>query len=248
MTTLGIIGGTGLGRMQGLEITRREMVKTPFGAPSCPLVFGRLGEREVAFLARHGHAHAIPPHRINYRANVWALHSVGIRRILAIGAVGGIAPECTTGRLVVPDQIIDYTEGRIGSFHDGPPDVVRHVDFSYPYDAELREAILDGAREASIDAIDGGVYGATQGPRLETVAEIKRLERDGCTLVGMTGMPEAALAREVGIAYATCAVVVNPAAGKGDGAIDLDDLANAVSSGMQTARDMLTMTVVRIED
>ena len=138
MATVAIIGGTGLTRMDGLTITRREMVKTPYGAPSCPILFGQLDDVPVAFLARHGNTHRIPPHRINYCANIWALNSVGIRQILAVAAVGGISADCTSGTLVIPDQIIDYTYDRTHTFFDGAPERIKHIDFSYPYDEALR--------------------------------------------------------------------------------------------------------------
>jgi len=246
MATLAIIGGTGLTQMDGLVITRREMVKTPFGAPSCPLIIGELDGQPVAFLARHGNTHNLPPHRINYCANIWALQSVGIERIMAVGAVGGIAANCTTGAIVIPDQIIDYTYDRTNTFFDGPPDEVKHIDFSYPYDDVLRQALIKGAEHAKVSAIDHGTYGVTQGPRLETVAEVNRLERDGCTIVGMTGMPEASLARELGMDYACCAAVVNPAAGKAQGPIDIDALTSAIESSMVSARAVIMSALTQL--
>ena len=249
MTTLAIIGGTGLARVQGLTITRREMVKTPFGAPSSPLVFGEFGGAPVAFLARHGSDQRIPPHRINYRANLWALKSVGIERVIAVGAVGGIASECLTGAIVVPDQIIDYTHGRERTFFDGGDAPVRHVDFTSPYDEGLRRVLIDGARDVEgLALVERGTYAAMEGPRLETAAEIRRLERDGCTVVGMTGMPEAGLARELDLAYASLAVVVNPAAGKRDGrdSIDVEAIGGAIEKGMRRAREVIAGTLRRL--
>lgn len=244
MTTLAIIGGTGLTRMEGLTVTRREMVKTPYGAPSCPIVFGELGGRQVAFLARHGSTHRIPPHRINYCANIWALKSVGIKRIIAVGAVGGICDSCSVGTAVIPDQIIDYTYARENTFFDGGNDPVEHIDFSYPYDSNLRSALIDGALATDgLNVVEQGVYGVTQGPRLETAAEIRRMAADGCTIVGMTGMPEAALAAELGLAYACCAVVVNPAAGSSGQKIDIAALTAAISSGMKSAVKVLDRTL-----
>ncbi len=236
---LAIIGGTGLTSMEGLAIVRREMIKTPYGSPSGPMIFGELDGHAVTFLARHGHKHSIPPHRINYRANIWALHSVGIRRVVAVGAVGGIAPECTTGAIVVPNQIIDYSHSREGTFFDGKPHDVHHIDFSFPYDEQLRAALLAAGKVANIDTLDGGVYGVTQGPRLETAAEIRRMSADGCTIVGMTAMPEASLARELDISYASCAVVVNPAAGVGNKSIDPAQLQAAIPTGMEKARTLI---------
>jgi len=239
MATIAIIGGTGLARMEGLEITRREMVKTPYGAPSCPILYGELNGQPVAFLARHGHTHKIPPHRVNYCANIWALESIGIKQVIAVGAVGGIAADCKTGSIVVPDQIIDYTMGRVNTFYDGPPNEVRHIDFSYPYDQQVREALISAAGKADANLVKEGTYGVTQGPHLETIAEINRMERDGCTIVGMTGMPEAVLAREVGMAYACCGVVVNAAAGKGNGVISMEEITQGIETGMKTARSVI---------
>ncbi|MGQ7844810.1 S-methyl-5'-thioinosine phosphorylase [Granulosicoccus sp. 3-233] len=244
MTTLAIIGGTGLTRMEGLTVTRREMVKTPYGAPSCPIVFGELGGRQVAFLARHGSTHRIPPHRINYCANIWALHSVGIKRIIAVGAVGGICESCSVGTIVIPDQIIDYTYARENTFFDGGADPVEHIDFSYPYNENLRSALIDGAAAVDeLNVVSQGVYGVMQGPRLETAAEIRRLAADGCTIVGMTGMPEAALAAELGLGYACCAVVVNPAAGRDGQKVDTTALPASIKSGMSNAVKVLDRTL-----
>lgn len=241
-----IIGGTGLTSMDGLKIVRREMVKTPYGSPSGPLLFGELDGHAVTFLARHGHQHSIPPHRINYRANIWALYSVGIRRVVAVGAVGGIAADCTTGAIVVPDQIIDYTHSRPCTFFDGKPHEVNHIDFSFPYDESLRKVILDAGQSTDVTMLDGGVYGVTQGPRLETAAEIKRMSADGCTIVGMTAMPETALARELDMSYVSCAVVVNPAAGVAGQPIDAQQLKSAIPAGMQKARTLIAAALPRL--
>ena len=240
MTSLAIIAGTGLTTMEGLTVTRREMVKTPYGAPSCPIVFGEVDGQEVAFLPRHGTAQRIPPHRVNYCANIWALNNVGIKHIIAVSAVGGIDPVCTVGSIVIPDQIIDYTHDRESTFFDGGDDPVKHIDFSYPYDNALRESLISAATMADgINAIDSGTYGATRGPRFETAAEIRRMARDGCTITGMTGMPEASLAAELQISYACLAVVVNPAAGIDDKPLDTDALSAAISDGMRKAGKVL---------
>lgn len=215
MTKLAIIGGTGLTSLPGLEITRREVVYTPYGAPSGHLTHGRYAGREVVFFARHGYDHSIPPHRVNYRANIWALSNVGVRQVLAVAATGGIRADMQPGWLAFPHQIIDYTYGRAHTFFERDLERVTHIDFTCPYDETLRQRLITAARTAGLDFVADGVYGATQGPRLETAAEIRRLERDGCDLVGMTGMPEAALARELELAYACCAVIANWAAGKG---------------------------------
>jgi len=239
MDDLAIIGGTGMTSIAGLSIVRREMVKTPYGAPSGPIVHGELFGRRVVFLARHGQSHTIPPHRINYRANIWALKDVGVERVIAVAAVGGIGAECRPERLVMPDQIIDYTYARQHSYFDGQPERVHHIEFGEPYSAGLRAVLLEAARTAGVDALDGGCYGATQGPRLETAAEIRRLERDGCTLVGMTGMPEAALARELEMDYACCALVANWAAGKEQRPIDMAELEATVKRGIGAARQVI---------
>lgn len=239
MAELAIIGGTGLTSLNNLEITRREVVHTPFGEPSGPLTYGVLSGREVVFLARHGYGHTIPPHRVNYRANIWALKHVGIDNVIAVAAVGGIRHDMTPARLAFPDQIIDYTHSRTNTYFEDGLTHVTHVDFTYPYDAELRRRLIDGAREARLDAVEDGTYGATQGPRLETAAEILRLERDGCTMVGMTGMPEAALAREQALRYATCAVVANWAAGKTEGTISMKIIEQYLTTGMEKARTLL---------
>ena len=215
------------------------MVKTPYGSPSGPLIFGEIDSCSVAFLARHGHKHSIPPHRINYRANIWALNSVGIKKIIAVGAVGGIADECTTGMLVVPEQVIDYTHGRSGTFFDGKPNEVRHIDFSYPYTESLRQTLIEAAGKTGVSVVNGGTYGVTQGPRLETAAEIQRMQQQGCSIVGMTSMPEAVLARELEIEYASCAVVVNRAAGIDGKPIDPHELNASIPAGMEDARKVV---------
>ena len=213
---LALIGGTGLYKFPGLEDAERHAVDTPYGHPSDSIVVGQLGRRRVAFLARHGESHTIPPHRVNYRANVWALHHLGARRMVGVNAVGGIRDDMGPRVLAVPDQIIDYTSERLTSFCDVAGAEVKHIDFSEPYSGALRRELLAAAASVGIEVVDGGCYGATQGPRLETRAEIARMRRDGCDLVGMTGMPEAALARELDIEYGCIALVANWAAGCGD--------------------------------
>jgi 5'-methylthioinosine phosphorylase len=213
---LAVIGGSGLYKFPGLENTSRHSVDTPYGPASGDVVLGDFAGMRVAFLARHGESHSLPPHRVNYRANVWALHSLGARRVIGVNAVGGIRADMGPRVIVVPDQLIDYTHGRTTSYCDVDGAEVRHIDFSEPYTDLLRRRLLAAARAAGVAAIDGGCYGATQGPRLETRAEIARMKRDGCDLVGMTGMPEAVLARELGLGYACLALVANFAAGCGD--------------------------------
>jgi 5'-methylthioinosine phosphorylase len=234
---LGIIGGSGLTRLQGLAIEREERVSTPFGAPSAPLTFGRLNDRPVVFLPRHGAGHTLPPHRVNYRANIWALHQQGVQRVIGMAAVGGITQP--PGTICVPDQLIDYTWGREHTYSDGEGAPVTHVDFTEPYCTELRATLLAASEAVGLAVAVHGTYGATQGPRLESAAEIRRMERDGCDLVGMTGMPEAALARELGLCYACCAVVVNWAAGKGEGPITMAEIEANLDTGMAQARRLL---------
>ncbi len=220
-----IIGGTGLYRFCDLQLTEKHVVETPFGDPSGPITTGSFQGKQIAFLARHGENHRLAPHRINYRANIWALHALGVRRIVSVNAVGGIRTDMAPQAVVIPDQIIDYTYGRANSYCDRDAAEVLHIDFSEPYSAKLRYALIAAARKASVAVIDGGVYGATQGPRLETVAEIERMRRDGCDLVGMTGMPEAALSRELECEYASISLIANWAAGCGDKvAISLDEI------------------------
>ena len=235
---IAIIGGTGLTQLANLEITARQIVRTPYGEPSGPITLGHIGKCECAFLARHGYGHTLAPHEINYRANLWALHSRGVRRVLAVCTVGGIDARLKPGTIAVPEQIIDYTWGRKATFFEGGEKPVTHVDFTHPYDAGMRSLALAAAKEAGVAALDGGVYGATQGPRLETRAEIDRMERDGATMVGMTGMPEAVLARELELAYAVIAVVANSAAGRGESAerIDLEAIARINEEAMARVR------------
>ncbi len=222
---LAVIGGSGLYDFPGLENATRRTVDTPYGDASGDVVLGNFAGMHVAFLARHGESHSLPPHRVNYRANLWALHQLGAHRVIGVNAVGGIRGDMGPRVIVVPDQLIDYTHDRITSYCDAEGAEVRHIDFSEPYTDSLRQQLLAAARTAGVVVLDGGCYGATQGPRLETRAEIARMKRDGCDLVGMTGMPEAALARELGLEYACLALVANFAAGCGDEAeISMDEI------------------------
>lgn len=245
MSVLGIIGGTGLAALEGMKMKRREAVTTPWGEPSAPLLCGGSDGRRVIFLARHGSEHSIAPHAVNYRANIWALREAGVDRVIAVNAVGGIGEEFAPGTLAVPHQLLDYSWGREHSYCDGSAQPLRHVDFTEPYSRSMRAMLLAAAAQAGLDVRDGGVYAVTQGPRLETAAEVDRLARDGCDVVGMTGMPEAGLAREIGLQYACCAVVVNRAAGRGG---DIHrELERWVAQGMTAAQRLLNAVIAGLD-
>ncbi len=239
MNTLAIIGGTGVDELEGLQLSGSHDVTTPYGATSRPIQEGHVGDVRLYFLQRHGAPQAIPPHLINYRANLWALRSLGVDEVVAINAVGGIGQQMRPGRLVIPDQIIDYTWGREHSFDDGAEGSLMHIDFTEPYSGDLRAALAAAAAGEGISHSATGVYGATQGPRLETAAEIRRMARDGCEVVGMTGMPEAALARELDMAYASVCMVVNPAAGLEDEPITLEAMRDVLRQEASVVRRLL---------
>ncbi len=243
MTDLAIIGGTGLTRVQKLAIERREVMHTPYGEPSGALTFGELYGRNVAFLPRHGYGHTIPPHMVNYRANLWCLKQHGIQRVIAVCAVGGIRADLVPPSIVIPDQIIDYTWSRNHTFFESDLTEVTHIDFTEPYCNEMRAQLLDAAGKAGVEVFASGTYGASQGPRLETAAEIDRMERDGCHMVGMTGMPEAALARELDLCYAVIAVSANAAAGRHDGAISMEVIDRNLTVGMEKVRAILEQVI-----
>jgi 5'-methylthioinosine phosphorylase len=233
---LGVIGGSGL---YGLSASGRpKAVSTPWGPASGPTVIHEVGGG-VAFIARHGTDHSIAPHRVNYRANVHALREAGCDRVLAVSSVGGIAPACQPGKLVVPDQLIDYTWGREMTFQ-GEGDAVRHFDFTDPYSPDWRGKVTGALSELEIEFVDGGTYAAVQGPRFETAAEIRRLAADGCHIVGMTGMPEAILAREAGLDYAAVCPVGNLAAGIATDELSMDDVIGAVGTGMERVTSLIT--------
>lgn len=243
---IGIIGGTGLTEMPELEVLATQIPETPLGLPSSPLVFAKLNGVDVVFLARHGHPHKVPPHKVNYRANVWALKQAGVDGIVAINAVGGINNAMPAGTLCIPDQIIDYTYGREHTFFDGEHSELQHLDFTHPYTQSWREKLIAAANELDLPIATGGVYGAVQGPRLETAAEIKRMANDGCDLVGMTGMPEASLARELDLAYACISLVVNPAAGCSDELITMQQIMQVLDAGMEDIKRLLAATLSRL--
>ncbi|OHE85289.1 MAG: 5'-methylthioadenosine phosphorylase [Lysobacterales bacterium RIFOXYD1_FULL_69_11] len=230
---LAVIGGTGLYALAELENPEAHQPPTHYGALSGPVRVGTFAGRRIAFLARHGEGHSVPPHKINYRANLAALKSLGATRVLALNTVGGITERFGPRVLACPDQLIDYTWGRISTLCEESGTEVLHVDFGEPYTRSLRAEVVAAASRAGVALVDGGCYGATQGPRLETRAEITRMRRDGCDLVGMTGMPEAGLARELGLDYACLAIVANWAAGAGpdpDEVITLQDVLDNVAA------------------
>ncbi|MFN7836035.1 MAG: S-methyl-5'-thioinosine phosphorylase [Burkholderiaceae bacterium] len=229
-----VIGGSGLARLPEFETTRKEVMRTPYGEASGAFTFGKLAGVELVFLARHGYGHTIAPHEINYRANIWALKQMNVSGIVAVASVGGITPAYPPGSFVVPDQIIDYTKQRKNTFFEGSLQPVGHVDFTQPYTENLRQQLQAAGAAAGEALIMGATYACTEGPRLETAAEIDRLERDGAHLVGMTGMPEAVLARELDLPYAALAVVANAAAGRGASAqgISYDQIRTVLQSSM----------------
>ena len=241
MIRMGIIGGTGTGQLFGPgEVLAVE--PGPWGPVSGLLQRQRFGNAEVLFLARHGGpaGPTIPPHRINYRANLWAFRELGVEQVLGINAVGGITPPATPGRLVIPDQLVDYTWGREHTYTGNEVFPLQHVDFTQPFTPSLRDRVLAAGKAAGLDLVPTGTYGATQGPRLETAAEIDRLERDGCDVVGMTAMPEAGLARELNIAYAICCVVVNRAAGRNPGGESIHaEIAASLGAGMADVKRLV---------
>lgn len=237
---LAIIGGTGLSQLANLDVPRQQVVRTPYGEPSGPLTFGSIRGAPVVFLPRHGYGHTIPPHQVNYRANLWALKEQGASAVVSVASVGGIRGDLGPGKIVIPHQIIDYTWGRMNTFfEDEAP--VQHIDFTEPYGADLRARLLAAAKACGEEIVDGAVYAAMQGPRLESAAEINRLERDGADIVGMTGMPEAALAREIDLDYAAIAVVVNHAAGRGASArgISLKEIEDVLEAAMHRVRNII---------
>jgi 5'-deoxy-5'-methylthioadenosine phosphorylase len=239
MTKLAFIGGTGLTQLGGLTIIKREQLTTPYGAPSAEFVRGELNQQEVVFLARHGDPHTLAPHKINYRANIWALKHLGVDDIVAVAAVGGITPAMAPAHIAIPDQLVDYSFGREHTFFADENSPVTHIDFTFPYHPALRERLIAAAAHAGINISPTATYGCTQGPRLETIAEINRMERDGCDVVGMTGMPEAALAKELGMAYAAVAVIANWAAGKSAGEITMAEIEQNLHVGMANTAQIL---------
>jgi 5'-methylthioinosine phosphorylase len=248
-TEIAIIGGSGLYQLNphtAPEDINYLDIPTPFADQACRLSQETLNNKSVYFLPRHGVEHSVPPHKINYRSHIWALKELSIKRILAVNAVGGIAPELTPGSLLIPDQLIDYTWGREHSFFDGLNSLHDHIDFTFPYDDELRNILIEEAANLNMSIIGQGCFACTQGPRLETAAEVQKLKHDGCDVVGMTGMPEAALARELGMAYACITLVVNPAAGLSEELITIERIKSVLETGLQDVRKLLTASLARL--
>lgn len=235
--TLGIIAGTGA--LDLLERGEERIVESAWGEASAAPCRVRIGTHDGWFLARHGRPHRIPPHRVNYRANIDVLRQIGVDRVVGVNAVGAVAEGLPAGSLVVPDQLIDYSWGRAHTFSDAAEQPLEHIEFGKPFSEEMRRALIEAAAAAKLDLVDGGCYAVTQGPRLETDAEVARLARDGCTLVGMTAMPEAALAREAGMKYATLCVVANPAAGVSSEPISIDEIHAVLADAMRSVTDLL---------
>ena len=242
---LAIIGGSGLTKLANLDVTHREVMRTPYGDPSGAVTFGQLGGQPVAFLARHGYGHTIPPHEVKYRANLWALHKIGASGVVSVASVGSIRADLKPGDIVIPHQLIDYSWGRKSTYHEGCGVAVRHVDFTDPYDPALRQKLIEAAARAGVAVSDAAVYAVTQGPRLETAAEIDRFERDGADLVGMTAMPEAVLARELGLPYAAINLVANYAAGRADSrhGISFDAIEQVLQESMGRVRTIIAALV-----
>ncbi len=236
MKRLGLIGGTGLDHWG--RARRSHGIDTPYGPPSASLAEHGIAGCEVLFLPRHGEGHQIPPHAVNYRANIDAFRQLGVDGIVAVNAVGGITKDCYPGRLVIPDQLIDYTWGRAHTFSLDAGDELRHVEFAEPFSANLRTGLLEAGRRAGLDVHAGGCLAVSQGPRLESAAEIVRFKRDGCDLVGMTSMPEAALAREAALDYASLCVSANWAAGLAE-PVSMQAIDKTLAGAMLEVRELL---------
>ena len=243
-----VIGGSGLYSLdENFEIESSKKLLTPYGETSDELLLGHWRGHRIAFLPRHGQSHQIPPHKINYRANLWALKHIGVTHVIAANAVGGISQNYPPEALGLPDQIIDYSSNREHTFFDGDSGEVRHVDFTLPYSLDLREQISKAAILQGIELVSVGTYGCTNGPRFESAAEIRRMQVDGCDVIGMTGMPEAALARELDIEYASIVLVVNWCAGIGDEDISMTQINAILEAGVDRIRRLIHATLVEVK-
>ena len=247
---LAIIGGSLLKEFDSFTRITEERIHTQFGSASDNFVTGNINGMEIVYLNRHGLKHHIAPHQVNYKANMFVLKILEITHVIAVTAVGGITEKMPPMKCVIPDQLIDYTHGRVQTFNDGDEKSVNHIDFSYPFDDFLSEKLTQAVALEGYDCETQATYGVTQGPRLETVAEIKRMERDGCDIVGMTAMPEASLARELEIKYANLSLVVNWAAGKGDDAskiISLEEINQRIVEGNTLIEKVINKVTTMLE-
>lgn len=247
MSNIAILGGSALPSLKELSKTQEQIIETPYGMPSAPLLWGKFAGKEIVFLDRHGKSsqlRRLPPHKINYRANIWALKHVGVEHIIGVSIVGGIRSDMTPGHFVFPDQLIDYTNNRPNTFFEDDFDFTRHIDFTYPYCRDMHKQFIAAAQQLGLSYSDDATYAVTQGPRFETIAEINRLEKDGCDIVGMTAMPEALLARELEMSYGSIAVVGDKAAGRSDGLRSrIDEIKTVVASSMERMRELLKLVV-----
>ncbi|NLW45064.1 MAG: S-methyl-5'-thioadenosine phosphorylase [Syntrophomonadaceae bacterium] len=244
MTMIAVIGGTGVYDPDMLEDVREEAISTDYG--EVKLTRGSYKGRPVAFMPRHGGDHSVPPHRINYRANIAALHRLGTKRIIATAAVGSLNPEFKPGSIVIVDQFIDFTKSRISTFYEGDERGVIHTDVTEPYCPELRKVLYEVASSMGTDVFDRGTYVCTEGPRFETAAEIRMYKILGGDVVGMTSVPEAVLARELGICYATVAMVTNFAAGISPNKLTHEEVVSFMQSNIARLRKVITMAIERI--
>ncbi|MCP4411156.1 MAG: S-methyl-5'-thioinosine phosphorylase [Gammaproteobacteria bacterium] len=246
---MAIIGGSGLYHFQNLNIMGKESISTIYGEPSADIIVGQLENQTVLFLPRHGIKHQIAPHKVNYRANIQALNNLGAEAIISINGVGGISPLLQPGDIVIPDQVIDYTYGRENTFYNDFSKGIQHVEFTYPFDEALRQNVIQSlSKQPDLRAVTSGVYGCVQGPRFETAAEIKRMATDGCTLVGMTAMPEAVLARELELPYVSICTVANMAAGISDEPIAMEDIMKFMEEGLSNIQELIRNTLISIEN
>lgn len=250
---LAIIGGSLLSGISDFNTVSEERIKTPFGSPSDTFITGDIDGLEVVYLNRHGHTHHLAPHQINYRANLFVLKILEVTDIIAVTAVGGITAAMSPMKWVVPDQIIDYSYGRMQTYNDGNDVEVKHIDFTYPFDQQLRQQLIAALTEVGEEFEAGATYGVTQGPRLETAAEIRRMQQDGCDIVGMTAMPEAALARELDMRYATLSLVVNRAAGKGASdasvtaeTVSMDEIKQHIAEGGEISENIVRILIKQL--
>lgn len=246
MRRFGLIGGTGLDHFG--KAVRSHDIESSFGIPSARFAEFHIGQSQVFFLPRHGKQHEFPPHAVNYRANLDAFRKLEVEGIIAVNAVGGITPTHPPGALSLPDQLIDYTWGREHTFSMLAGDELQHVEFANPFDGQLRLGLLNAAATADVEVVNKGCVGVSQGPRLETAAEIRRFGQDGCDLIGMTTMPEAALAREAGLDYACISVTSNWAAGLEAKPVTMAAIESTLESAMFMVRKLLAQFFEEISD